>query len=136
MKADAATEKAVLGLLKAFSDNFSMKDIDGMLSLFAQEADVVMLGSEDWEMGVGHRNLRPVFKRLFSRKETSWWEWKWYTVSSGGSVAWALATGDVHTKTGKTETRSPYRLSGVFEKRGDKWLWVQFHGSEPVIAKG
>jgi ketosteroid isomerase-like protein len=135
VKADVKTEKAILGLLKGFSDNFSMKDIDGMLSLFADEADVVMLGSEDWEMGLGSKNLRPVFKRLFSRKETSRWEWKWRSVSSSGAVAWVLATGDVHTQSGKSETLSPYRLSAVFEKRGDKWLWMQFHGSEPMPAK-
>ena len=134
MKADAKTEKAILGLLKGFSDNFSMKDIDGVLSLFAEEVDVVMLGSEDWEMGVGSKNLRPVFQRLFSRKESFSWDWTWHTVSSSGSVAWVVATGDIHTRTGKTEALAPYRLSAVFEKRGDKWLWMQFHGSQPVIT--
>jgi ketosteroid isomerase-like protein len=134
MKADAKTEKAILGLLKGFSDNFSLKDIDGTLSLFAEGADVVMLGSEDWEMGVGSKNLRPVFQKLFSRKESFSWDWKWHTVSSSGSVAWVLATGDIHTHTGKADVPAPYRLSAVFEKQGDKWLLMQFHGSQPVIT--
>lgn len=136
MKADAKTEKAILSLLKGFSDCFWTKDIDGVLSFFAQEADVVMLGSEDWEMGVGYKNLRALFTRLLSRDETYRWEWKWHSVSTSGSVAWVLATGDCRTSTGKTETPSPYRLSAVFEKRGDKWLWMQFHGSEPMTSKG
>src|ERR1700734_2226440 len=111
MKADAKTEKAILGLLKGFSDNFSMKDIDGVLSLFAEEADVVMLGSEDWELGVGSKNLRPLFPRLFSREESFSWDWKWHSVSSSGSVAWVVATGEIHTRSGKTDVPAPYRVS-------------------------
>ena len=135
MRADAMTERAILGRLKAFSDNFMIRDIDGMLSLFALEADVVMLGSEDWEMAAGHKNLRPLFKRLFSRKETTWWVWKLHSVSATGPVAWVLATGEAHARAGKSETVPPYRLSAVFEKRGYGWLWMQFHGSEPFPAK-
>jgi len=137
MKADAETERAVLALLRGFSDSFAKKDVDGALSLFARDAEVVMMGSEDWEMGVGYEGIRTVFKRLLSRRETYSWDWRWRAVSMSGSVAWVLATGDCRTRTGTTEALSPYRLSGVFEKRGEGWFWVLFHGSEPMpAAKG
>jgi hypothetical protein len=38
----------------------------------------------------------------------------------------------VHIKSGAGETSGPYRLSAVFEKKQDEWLWMQFHGSEPM----
>jgi len=134
MKADAKTEKAILSLLGGFSDSFSRQDVEGALGLFSPDAEVVMMGSEDWETGVGRENIRSVFKRLLSRRETYRWEWKWHMLAESGSVAWILAKGECHTRAGKTETVSPYRLSGVFEKRGDSWLWVLFHGSEPMPA--
>ncbi len=134
MKADASTEDAILGLLSGFSANFTKQDVEGALGLFAPDAEVVMMGSEDWEMGVGRENIRGVFKRLLSRRETYRWEWKWHMLAASGSVAWILAKGECHTRTGETETVSPYRLSSVFEKRGDRWLWVLFHGSEPMPA--
>ncbi|MGA2663765.1 MAG: nuclear transport factor 2 family protein [Nitrososphaerales archaeon] len=132
MKADAETERVVLALLRGFSDSFGAKDVDGALRLFARDAEVVMMGSEDWEMGVGYEGIRAVFNRLLSRTETYRWDWRWRAISTSGSVAWVLATGDCHTRNGETETLSPYRLSGVFEKRGETWLWVLFHGSEPM----
>jgi hypothetical protein len=134
MKADAKTEEAILGKLRGFSESFSKQDVEGALGLFATDAEVVMMGSEEWEMGVGSENIRSVFKRLLSRRETYRWEWKWHTLAASGSVAWILANGECHTRAGKTETVSPYRLSGVFERRGDRWLWVLFHGSEPMPA--
>jgi uncharacterized protein (TIGR02246 family) len=135
MKADTATENDVIGLLKRWSDSFAAKDLEGILALFAPDADVTMLGSEDWEMGVGPDALRSVYKHLFSRGDSATWEWKWHQVSSSGSIAWLLATGVVHVKSVTAETSGPYRLSAVFEKTEDKWLWMQFHGSEPMVTK-
>jgi ketosteroid isomerase-like protein len=134
MRADAETEEAILGLLRGFSDNFSKQDVEGALELFATDAEVVMMGSEEWELGVGRENIRGFFKRLLSRSETYRWEWKWHMLAVSGTVAWILAKGECHTRAEGTETVSPYRLSGVFEKRGDTWLWVLFHGSEPMPA--
>jgi hypothetical protein len=134
MKADVKTDEAIMGLLRGFSDSFSKQDVEGALGLFAPDSEVVMMGSEDWEMGMGLENIRRVFKRLLSRRETYRWEWKWHMLAVSGSVAWILAKGECHTRAGKTETVSPYRLSGVFEKRGDRWFWVLFHGSEPMPA--
>jgi uncharacterized protein (TIGR02246 family) len=136
VKADAATEDAVMALLKRWSDCFSSKDLEGILSLFAKDADVTMLGSEDWEMGVGPEKVRSLYAHLFTRGDSATWEWKWHQVSSSGSVAWMLATGVAHIKGPKGEVSGPYRLSAVFEERDGKWLWMQFHGSEPMTASG
>jgi ketosteroid isomerase-like protein len=132
MKADSSTEKAIVGMLREWSDSFSAKDLEGILALFAPDADVTMLGSEDWEMGVGPDALRAVYTRLFTRGDSATWEWKWHQISSSGSAAWMLATGIVHVNNGADEISGPYRLSAVFERQGEGWVWMQFHGSEPA----
>jgi uncharacterized protein (TIGR02246 family) len=134
MKADSGTEDAVVGMLKKWSDSFATKDLEAVLALFARDADVTMLGSEDWEMGIGPEALRAVYTRLFTRGDSATWEWKWHQVSSSGSTAWLLATGVVRVKGGDSETSGPYRLSAVFERREGRWVWMQFHGSEPMTA--
>jgi uncharacterized protein (TIGR02246 family) len=135
MNADSGTEDAVIGMLKKWSDSFSAKDLEAILALFAPDADVTMLGSEDWEMGIGPDALRSVYEHLFSRGDSATWEWKWHQVSSSGSTAWLLATGVVHIASAAGATSGPYRLSSVFEKREGRWLWMQFHGSEPMVGK-
>jgi ketosteroid isomerase-like protein len=135
VKADPKTERGILGMLKAFSDHFSVRDIDGMLSLFSHGSEVVMVGSEEWEMGTGYSSLRPIFTRLFTRPEAQRWEWKLRSVATTGSVAWVFATAEVRTKLGRRETVTPYRLSAVLEKKGDGWLFVLFNGSEPFPSK-
>ncbi len=134
MNADVDTETAVLGMLKKWSDSFAAKDLEGILGLFARDSDVSMFGSWDWEMAVGPDALRALYTRLFGGDESTSWEWKSHHVSSSGAVAWLFATGFVRIRTGKGDSSGSYRLTAVFEKRGGKWTWMQFHGSEPVAT--
>jgi hypothetical protein len=32
----------------------------------------------------------------------------------------------------KEQRRTPYRISGVLELQGGRWLWRIYHGAEPV----
>ena len=53
-------------------------------------------------------------------------------MSSVGDVAWLYAEGHVVISRDASEHRSPYRLTGVLERRAGTWRWRLFHGSEPV----
>jgi hypothetical protein len=48
-------------------------------------------------------------------------------------VVWFFAEGWVILSTAEQQRRTPYRVSGVLERHGERWLWRQYHGSEPVI---
>jgi ketosteroid isomerase-like protein len=134
MEADADTKNAVFGLLETWSRLFAAKDLEGILALFSSDADVTMMGSEDWEMGIGPDRVRAIYTRLFTRGDSATWEWKWHQVSSSGSIAWLLATGIVSVTKAGVETSGPYRLSAVFEQKNGRWYWMQFHGSEGVVT--
>ena len=51
---------------------------------------------------------------------------------SHGDVAWLFASGEVVVTDHGADTRVPYRLTGVLERRNGAWKWRQFHGSEPA----
>jgi len=134
MKADAATETAIKKILEDLSDSLSSRDVQRALGLFASDADIVLLGSEEGEKAIGSRELENFLGRLFSRPMAYSLEWMWFLVSMEGSVAWVVAEGFVHARTADQHVSSPYRLTMVLVKRGDKWLIMHWHGSEPVIA--
>jgi hypothetical protein len=50
-------------------------------------------------------------------------------VSAHGNVAWLTADGTFRLST--DDQRQPYRLTAIFERRADRWLWQVFSGSEP-----
>lgn len=134
MKADAETETAVMRILEDVSDSCASRDVQRALGLFAADADIVLLGSEEGEKAIGLGELENFFRRLFSRPTAYSFEWRWHAVSMEGSVAWAVAEGLVHARTADQHVSSPYRSTTVLVKRGDKWLMTHLHGSEPASA--
>jgi hypothetical protein len=47
MRADAQTEAVLLEILERFCSRFAARNADGVMQLFAPDADVVMVTSED-----------------------------------------------------------------------------------------
>jgi hypothetical protein len=47
VRADAQTEAALLEVLESFCSGFAARDADGVVQLFAPDADVVMVTSEE-----------------------------------------------------------------------------------------
>ena len=134
MKADAATEKAVMKILQDFNNALAGKQVKQVLSLFAPDADVFLLGSEEGEKAIGHHELEDFIRRIFSRFRAFSFEWKWHLVSIEGSVAWVFTEGLVHAKTVDQHISAPYRSTIVLVKRGGKWLMMHAHGSRPETA--
>jgi len=134
MKADAPTEKAVIKILQDLSDGCASKQVQQVLGLFAADANVVLLGSEEGEKAIGPTELERFLKRLFSRHMAYSFEWRWHLVSIEGPVAWVVAEGLIHAKSADEHVSSPYRVTVVLKKKAGKWLITHYHGSEPAIA--
>lgn len=130
MKADAQTESALLEVLERFCSRFAAQDADGVMELFAPDADVVVVTSAESILR-GADELR-VFLDRYARGTTRYsWAWDRCDVSVAGAVGWLLAEGTETAASEEGEERHPYRMSLVCEKRGDRWLLVQGHGSSP-----
>ena len=52
-------------------------------------------------------------------------------MSAGGLVAWLLAEGTERAATGGATEEHHYRMTMVLERRDERWLLMQVHGSSP-----
>jgi hypothetical protein len=128
MQADAATRSEVLLALGELRAAVAERRLEGVLTLFAPDADATLIGSDAGEIAVGPMSLRPFLEDLFDSPDTYSWEWDDVNVSCCGEVAWLWTDGALVVN-GRSER--PYRITGVLERRQGRWLWTLFHGAEP-----
>jgi ketosteroid isomerase-like protein len=128
VQADAQTREEILLALGEFRAAVSQRRLEGVLALFAPDADATLIGSSLGELARGPIELRRFLERLFAGPQTVAWEWDDVSVSSCGDVAWLWLEGAL-VLDGRSDRA--YRISGVLERRQGRWLWSLFHGSEP-----
>jgi ketosteroid isomerase-like protein len=128
VQADAETREEILLVLGELRAAVSERRLEGILSLFAPDADATLIGSSTGEIARGPLELRTFLKRVFSSPQKLSWEWDDVSVSSAGDIAWLWLEGGLVID-GRSDR--PYRISGVLERRQGRWLWSLFHGSEP-----
>ena len=128
MQADAQTREEILWTLGEFRAAVSQKRLEGVLSLFAPDADATLIGSSLGEIARGPLELRAFLEGLFAGPRTIGWEWDDVSISCAGEVAWLWLEGAL-VLDGRSDRA--YRISGVLERRQGRWLWSLFHGSEP-----
>ena len=135
-KAPAKVEKEIKAVLKKHGDYFKAKNLDGVMSLYAKEPDVISIGSEENEEAVGLDQIRAEYKKSFAAiSSLNSISYKNLRISASGNTAWLyteLKINPVMVRTGK-----PLNISGrfttVLKKKGNQWLFVQTHFSE--VAK-
>jgi ketosteroid isomerase-like protein len=128
VQADAQTREEVLLALGEFRAAVAQRRLEGVLALFAPDADATVIGSSLGEIARGPIELRTFLKRLFSSPQAISWEWDDVSVSCSRDVAWLWLEGGLVID-GRSDRA--YRISGVLERRQGRWLWTLFHGSEP-----
>jgi uncharacterized protein (TIGR02246 family) len=127
---DAQTVAALLEILERFCSRFAARDADGVMQLFAPDADVAMVTSEEALLR-GPDEVRAFLRRYVQGPTTYSWTWDRRGVSAAGTVGWLLAEGTESAAQGDREEKHPYRMSMVCEKRDGRWLLLQVHGSSP-----
>ena len=130
MRADPPTEAALLEILDRFCSAFAAHDVNGVIGLFAPDADVVMVTSEEALLR-GPAEIAAFLGRYASGNTTYFWEWERRDVSCAGRVGWLLAQGTETAAQEGREENHPCRMSMVCEQRDGRWVLVQIHGSSP-----
>jgi uncharacterized protein (TIGR02246 family) len=130
VRADTQTKAALLEILDRFCIGFAARDPDGIMQLFAPDADVVMVTSEE-SLLRGPDEMRAFLHRYAQGTTRYSWTWNRRDVSAAEAVGWLLAEGMESVAQGDREEKHPYRMSMVCEKRDGRWLLVQAHGSSP-----
>jgi uncharacterized protein (TIGR02246 family) len=117
-------------LLELFCSGFAALDGDRVVELFAPDADIVMVTSEE-SLLRGADEVRAFLQGYAQGTTTYSWTWDRLDVSSAGPVGWPLAEGTETVAAQERVERHPYRMSMGCEKRDGRWLMLQVHGSSP-----
>lgn len=96
-------------------------------ALWASDVDVAMLGSERGEVAVGPDAVRRLLDAVATSPRQIAFAWDEHRVHVEGDVAWLTASG-----TATVDKRdSLYRTTAIFVRRGGRWSWHTYSGSEP-----
>lgn len=119
--------------VRELSAAFAARDLAAALQCFASGDDIGYAGSERAERADGRDALTVLFAELFQRAEAYAWTTLSATVREYGTSAYVFAEahGVARTDAGEEET-FPYRVSGMVERVGDRWLWRHCQGGEPT----
>ncbi|MFA5354995.1 MAG: nuclear transport factor 2 family protein [Thermodesulfovibrionales bacterium] len=132
MKADARTEGEIMAMLRDFTDAYEKRDMERLLSCFAPDPDVMIIGTGPDEKRVGPGEIRAQVERDWQQSESVRLEFGRTSISASGSIAWVAADLTFHAQAEGKRIVMTGRLTAVLEKRGDRWLWMLSHFSVPA----
>jgi ketosteroid isomerase-like protein len=132
MKADSATEAAVVKAVRQFAAGFSTRDIDLIRSSFAEDPDIALIGTGEDEKRVGWEAIRQLMERDWKQAESASMEFGKHSVLSAGTVAWIMADVTVTAKAGDEDITLALRGTAVLESQAGNWRIQQLHLSAPI----
>jgi uncharacterized protein (TIGR02246 family) len=135
MKADAATEAAVIKTVNKVIDSYKRRDMEAFMATFAPDADTVVYGTGADEKRIGPDEIRFQAQRDWDQTDALSMVFNEMSVSAAGSVAWVASDGGFQIRAGEQEFNMPARVSMVLEKRNGDWLIVHSHFSVPVSGQ-
>ena len=103
------------------------RDVDAFMTLWAEDDDIAMWGSELTERGDGRAGMRTLGEAIAAHPGEIRFTWEERHVYEDGDVAWVTASGTL-TVGGRV---TPYQVIGVLVRRAGEWRWHTFSGSEP-----
>jgi ketosteroid isomerase-like protein len=120
-----------MSVIKQFAENFTKRDLEGVISLVLPDDDFVLYATEADEKRIGLEGVKTQLKRDWSQTEYLSFEYHWTSISSAGNVAWAAIDAFFKAKVEGHNVIYPARVTMIFEKRNDKWLIAHGHFSLP-----
>ncbi len=135
MRGSPAAEAAALAIPYKFAEAYARRDLQAVLSLFADDRDVVFIGTGRDERRVGLAEVREHIKRNLDQSRALFFRFDWVRAASAGPVAWVAAEGVMQAELTRSEIDVPVRFTGVLEIIHGEWLLVQAHLSTPAAGQ-
>ncbi|MBL8133652.1 MAG: nuclear transport factor 2 family protein [Anaerolineae bacterium] len=132
MNAEPTIYNEVKAAIDDWSASYISRDMRRLLACIAPDADVVMYGTGADEKRIGLNGIQSQAERDWSQTDAAGFYFQEPTIGAAGSVAWAAADCTFQVEIGGQTMAFPGRFTGVFEKRGGRWLVVQAHFSLPA----
>ncbi len=128
-------QQKVLDLLEKYVQAYHEKDLDGILKLFTDRDDLVLIGTGYDEWIKGYEEIRSGFERDFKQADNIRVKFRKVTVSSSDNVAWLSAHMTMDTRVDGRDIYLPGRLTAVALKIDGEWLFTQLHYSLPSVEQ-
>ncbi len=135
MKADENTWSEIMDILNKYAEAYLHKDIESMMSLFANDSNLVIIGTGEDEWVEGFKELKTGFHRDFSQADNINITFHKINISNSGNVAWVSTKMAMICEIGVEGIKLSGRLSMVLEKRNNKWLITHMHFSLPALEQ-
>jgi ketosteroid isomerase-like protein len=103
------------------------RDAKAAIALWADDADIALFGSEEGDTGIGPEAVHAHLVAIAAAKSDISFAWHEQQVHVEGDAAWVNASGTLTVNS----LRSAYHVTGVFVRRGGRWVWHTHSGSEP-----
>ncbi len=130
--ASSEVEAQILEVLDRMNALMAAGDVEGQRAQFADDADIALIGSADFEVFLGANGVDAYFALVREHAVTASLAWKDRRVWASGDIAWAYADSNFTYTLNGAEHTLPYRLTTVCQRRNGEWRIVLYHGSEPV----
>ncbi len=128
---DDKIQKAVRRLLEEYSQAYQNKDVEGILELFVDSDDLVVIGTGDDEWVNGINELKSGFERDMGQADTINVKFRDISISSSSNVAWLSSHMNMEAIVKGQEIYLPGRLTAVVLEKNGKWLFANLHYSLP-----
>ena len=132
MKASKAIASAVNLVLKNVSRGFTGEDAEGLLGLFGDDKDTMLIGSGIDEKRIGKSQIRAQLKRDWAQADVISAQFKVGGVSARENVAWTFGGLIIKARVKSKTIERCGRFTMVFEKKKGRWVIMQSHFSLPV----
>ncbi len=132
MEANAAVKNEIHNMLDRYAKCYLKKDLDGLMSLFVSDPDLVAIGTGVDEWVNGSYQLKAGFKRDLSQADDIQLVFDNLTISAAGKVAWVSGAMTMQALVDGEEVILSGRVSMVLEEKDKRWLFTHLHYSVPA----
>ena len=132
MEGDSEVKKEIHNILDKYSEYYQNKDLDGLMSLFVSDPDLVAIGTGRDEWVYGSDQLKAAFKRDLSQGNEIHLVFDNLTISVAGKVAWVSGVMTMDAMVDGEEIILTGRVTMVLEEKDKGWLFTHSHYSVPA----
>lgn len=128
---DEAVENAVIAAWQQHDKALSEHDIDGVLAVWADGEDSVLLGTGPGERWVGKEEIREAYENFFEDFDpyTMQSVCGWYVLGAQGDIAWGVTECDFTDSLDGDAREFPINFSVVLVNQDESWKFRTLHFS-------
>ncbi|HUX78821.1 MAG TPA: nuclear transport factor 2 family protein [Thermodesulfovibrionales bacterium] len=129
---NARIKKEIQTLMTAYNALYQKKDVEGIMALYSNDPDIIMLGAGKRGHSIGHKAIREAYQREFSAfSEIKSVECKTLSIFIAGDIVTLAAERYLTALKGSEVVNIAGGLTAVMKNSNGSWFFIQTHFSWP-----